>query len=274
MIYVNDIEVKQEQFGDGTLKCALGNRQDMVDGADTITISWYYDNDAELFTVIALHDHFAEYFPELKQILFMPYIPHARQDRFVSGRLFTLKSFAKVINGLNFSRVVVVDPHSDVSTALLDRVRVTNIDFLNILSAISSLNKEYGFTGEPVAVMFPDAGAAKKYWVPDWLQHYVIVGNKHRNADGRIDGYELLNFTPGVKTVVIRDDICSYGGTFAAAAAELRKRGVENIYLVVSHCENNILKGSVLDIVDAVYTTDSIFTESHQKIHVVTKYRG
>ncbi len=46
----------------------------------------------------------------------MPYIPNARQDR-VKGEndVFTLKYFAEFINSLDFDRVFVLDPRSNVS---------------------------------------------------------------------------------------------------------------------------------------------------------------
>ena len=84
----------------------------------------------------------------------------------------------------------------------------------------------------------------------------------------------VVNFMEGTKKVAIRDDICSYGGTFVTAAKELRKRGVEEIVLFVSHCENNILKGEVFDYVDRVFTTDSIFTGCHPQITIVKSFRG
>ena len=42
------------------------------------------------------------------------------------------------------------------------------------------------------------------------------------------------------------------------------------IYLYVSHCENTILEGEIpnTDLIQKVYTTDSIFTGCHEKITV------
>ena len=258
MIIVNGVEVQQEEFGDGTLKCkalsggCLNNINE---------IRWLYDNDAELFALYCIVKDIQNRMPHAQNILNMPYIPHARQDRNVSGRLFTLKWFAEIINSLNFSTVVVVDPHSDVSTALLDRCLC---DYGEELMYNASMGAE--------AVMFPDAGAAKKY--TGWgTQLQPIIGNKHRNEEGLIDSYELMNFKEGTKRVVIRDDICSYGGTFVAAAKALRERGVEHITLVVSHCENNILKGDVFKYIDRVITTDSICTIKHPKLEFAVKYR-
>ena len=258
MIKFNNIVINQERFGDGTLKCDAVNGSVINSASNEFT--WLYDNDSELFTLYCLVKDIQTRMPQSKNILYMPYIPHARQDRNVSGRLFTLKSFSEIINSLNFSLVVVLDPHSDVSTALIDRCLC---DYPSRL--------EDKICGEADAIMFPDAGAAKKYPVYGMK---CIVGNKHRNTEGRIDSYDLLNFEEGVKRVVIRDDICSYGGTFVAAAKALRARGVEHITLVVSHCENNILKGEVFNYVDKVITTDSICTIEHPKLEFAVKYRA
>ena len=257
MITVNGIEVKQEHFGDGTLKCEAVHGDEIL--ANGNIIYWLYDNDAELFTLYCVVRDLQNRMPTVQNYLFMPYIPHARQDRNVSGRLFTLKYFAEIINSLNFYYVAVLDPHSEASSCLIDRM--VFLPFENQLDYIEGFD----------AIMYPDAGAAKKYSRAAKLP--VIVGNKHRNEEGRIDSYELLNFPEGTKSVIIRDDICSYGGTFVAAAKALRERGVEKIMLMVSHCENNILKGEVFDYIDRVVTTDTICTIEHPKLEFAARYR-
>ena len=69
----------------------------------------------------------------------------------------------------------------------------------------------------------------------------------------------------------IIDDICSRGGTFYHSAKKLKEHGANDIYLYVSHCENTILEGDLLkgDLIKRVYTTDSIFIKSHEKIEVL-----
>lgn len=256
MITVNDIKITQDKFGDGTLKCAAFPLTGLR--ADGNTIKWLYDGDEELFTLYCIARDIQNKLPGSPMHLIMPYIPHARQDRDVSGRLFTLKYFAEIINSLDFRTVAVFDPHSDVSPAVIDRMWE-----MCMPDPISSSGAD--------AIMYPDAGAAKKYGRGYPLP--AIIGNKHRNAEGRIDSYELLNFTEGAKKVIIRDDICSYGGTFVAAAKALRARDVEYITLFVSHCENNILKGDVFKYIDKVITTDSICTVEHPQIEFIEKFR-
>lgn len=255
MIKVNGHKIELETFGDNTLKCKTIEPSWLVEdqlGAkvgDCATLTWAYDNDAELFAVCCLAKELHE---ETDTVyLELPYIPHARQDRKVSGRLFTLKVFAEIINSLNFKRVYVLDPHSDVSTALIDRVRIVDV-------GATFYDPFYDPAMKCDAIMFPDAGAAKKYGLYDFGDKPIIIGNKHRNKDGRIESYELMNFPDGVESVCIIDDIVSYAGTHVAAARALKEKGVKKVILIVSHCEYNIAKGDAFNSIDTVYTTDSL----------------
>lgn len=270
MILVNNKLVKQEAFGDKTLKCEIPEtiKKSVLDfnffgaGTKSYHIVWCYDNDSELFLLQCIVDEIRDIEPTAIISLKIPYIPNARQDRRVSNRFFTLKSFCKIINNMNFEYVSVLDPHSDVSTALLDRVKQE-----------VPLIEAYQFKVD--AIMYPDAGAAKKYSNRIYSEEanntqLTIIGNKKRNSEGRIESYELFGFPEDkeIKSVLIVDDICSYGGTFIAAAKELKNRGVEHIYLLVSHCEENIFKGQLFDYVDQVYTTDSILSLDNMSITV------
>lgn len=289
MILLGDKLIKQEQFGDGTLKCTvpegleegLSTMLGLIGSSATKYITWLYDNDAELFTLQCLVDTIREKLPGYSIILKMPYIPHARQDRWVSNRMFTLKTFAKLINNMNFERVEVLDPHSDVSCALIDRLHKETNLLHKVVYELQTKTGRYEDFAEisDACLMFPDAGAAKKY-----EHNGAIIGNKKRNSEGRIESYELMNFQEGTKKVLIVDDICSYGGTFVAAAKALREKGVEKIYLMVSHCEGNVFKGEVFDYIDGIYTTDSILdfvyydyegytSEKADKIYFINTYR-
>ena len=275
MIYINNKLVEYSTFGDKTLKCEVPEtiKKSMLDfnffgsGTKSYYITWCYDNDSELFLLQCIVDEIRDTEPTAIINLKMPYIPNARQDRKVSNRFFTLKSFCKIINNMNFETVSVLDPHSDVSTALLDRV-VKEVPLIE------------AFKFNVDAIVYPDAGAAKKYTTGTYTTEFnelpTIIGNKKRDSKGTIESYELLGFpTEGeVKSVLIVDDICSYGGTFVAAAKELKSRGVEHIYLLVSHCEDHIIEGDVYKYITQVYTTDSIcHQEESAKIKYVRKYR-
>lgn len=258
MITVNGRLIEQNRFNDNTLKCLTFDRDSSRYG-DHINITWCYDDDTELFTLICIVDYLRDYYINSRYDLYLPYIPNARQDRYVANKLFTLKSFANIINGLHFANVYVVDPHSDVSAGLIDRCRIVNIDSL----------VDYG---EYDAVVYPDATAAKKYYNPCVRP---IIGSKHRNNQGYIDFYTMNGLEDGIKKVIIRDDICSTGGTIVKAAQELKRHGVERIDLFVSHLENTVdkLGKDVFELIDTIYTTDSIYTGGNPKIKFLKRFR-
>jgi len=197
--------------------------------------------------------------------LYMPYIPNARMDRVKSSdEVFTLKWFAKFINELRFKQVVVLDPHSNVSAALIDNVRIIQPDKF-IKKAISSIGTD------SLLLCYPDEGAAKRY--SELMGSEYVFGIKHRDwRTGKIERLELT--TPekvAGRTVLIVDDICSRGGTFTHMATALKTAGAKEIYLYVTHCEDTIFKGSVLTggMIQHVFTTDSIYRGEHEKITVI-----
>lgn len=73
------------------------------------------------------------------------------------------------------------------------------------------------------------------------------------------------------KNVLIVDDICSKGGTFYHSAKALKAAGANDVYLYVTHCENTIFKGELInsDLIKHIYTTRSVFTLAHEKITVL-----
>lgn len=263
MLQCNGEKIHIGHFPDGTLL--------MKEKAPTgkAVIQWLFENNEE---VVALH-FFIQHLREkgIKKIeLQMPYIPNARQDR-VKGEedIFTLKYFARLINAMELSKVTVLDPHSYVSEALIDRIEVQSPKKY-VEKVIEELEKE---SGEQVLLFFPDEGACKRY--ASMFTRPYIFGMKQREwTTGKIKGLEIMGEPDKIKNrnILIVDDICSRGGTFLHSAKALKKLGAKQIYLYVSHCENTILKGELLEgnLVEKVYTTNSIFTKEHKKVEVMS----
>lgn len=256
MIKVNGIIIEQNHFPDGTLLLNTGD----IDFGEDISITWLYENDAELFTIICLAKKAI-----CRKTLIMPYCPHARQDRIKTDTdTFTLKYFAEVINSLNFDIVYILDPHSNVSAALFDRVLVVHPDE-EIETTLHAIN-------EAVVLFFPDEGSCKRY--SEMFDLPYAYGLKKRDwKTGNILGLDVIDNGIDLKdkTILIVDDICSRGGTFYHSAKKLKELGVGKIYLYVTHCENTILEGEVLTsgLIERVFTTNSIFTKEHEKITIM-----
>ena len=257
MIKVEGIEIHPDRFPDRTLLLKLSNEIiSACEGTDDIVIDWFYENDAELFTLICVKRYIDEHFYEVSIHLNMPYIPHARMDRVKNDEdVFTLKYFCEVINSLNFTTVWVRDAHSNVSLALLNNVKEEPASSY-VMKAIMESDAEVLF--------FPDEGAMKRY--SGSFQMPYAFGMKKRDwATGQILGLDIINAEAVKdKNVLIVDDICSKGGTFYHSAKALKAAGAKSVSLYITHCESSITVGDLAasdGLVDHVYTTKSIFPE-------------
>lgn len=169
--------------------------------------------------------------------LFIPCLFGQRSDRrFGRNQSFDLKVIAEIINNCNFGSVVILDPHSDVSMALINRsLKVTSLEYVEMaIKHYHNWNAAYyNYSVDPVLVS-PDAGAFKKVFEYGQNLGLEVVGaNKHRDKDGKVD----LLFTHDVKDkyCFIVDDICDGGYTFLVLADALRKKGAKEVYLYVTH---------------------------------------
>lgn len=183
--------------------------------------------------------------------------------------VFTLKTFANLINALNFSVVYVWDAHSNVGPALIDRC----VD-VSAQNYIEEAIKELGYAKNSLCLFFPDEGAQKRYGTmfPDYPQAFGI---KKRNWETqRIEGYMIVG-EENIKDkyVLIIDDICSYGNTFVKAAEAIQAAGAVDISLYITHCEDAISKGDIFkkNIFENVFTTNSLIRseETNSKLTII-----
>lgn len=263
MITANGNEIRIEHFPDGTQRLKYD-----VSGTEHKLV-WLYENEEELSTLIYVTKHIRNSSqPEDKQItLLLPYLPNARMDRTKKeDEVFTLKYFCDIINWLQFDSVKILDVHSNVGAALLNRAQV-----MSPAPYIAEAIRQVETDEAELILFFPDEGASKRY--ADMFPAYrYIYGNKKREwGTGKILGTEIMN-PYGIdlvgKRILMVDDICSRGTTFVKSAEALKPHDVKDIYLYVTHCENTILEGEVLTSgsIERVFTTNSIFTKEHEKI--------
>ena len=186
--------------------------------------------------------------------LFVPYFPAARQDRLmVEGEPLSVKVYADLINQLHFETVTILDPHSDVTAAVLDRcVVVSNHSFIHQVVQI---------IGKDSLLISPDGGALKKiYKVSEALNGMeVIECSKSRDVKtGRLSGFKVYADDLEGRDCLIVDDICDGGGTFIGLAKELMAKNAGALYLAVSH--GIFSKGTepLTDVFDNIFTTDSV----------------
>lgn len=306
MISVNELEIKVEHYPDGTPRINLDvdDIPDFTDGSTSyIHIRWKYENDAELMYLTMIKKHLDANLADVTYLLTMDYIPNGRMDRTKRDcEVFTLKYFCDVINSLNFSRVFILDAHSNVSVALLnncinkspknfiqkaiDEIRNENIEkevvteFSDI--KVSDTYENLVFDESKLVLYFPDYSAAKRY-SDMFPQFRYCYGEKKRDWDtGKILGIDIR--TNGInlenKIVLVLDDLISYGGSIHYGVQELMNYKPEKVYAYATHCENSVLdkeKGTLIkdlenNTVEKLFTTDSLFTGKHKKIKVMEVY--
>lgn len=216
------------------------------------------------------------YGPSLNIDLIAPYFPYARQDRrMVPGEPLSIKVITRLLNDQKYNEVTVFDPHSDVSAALIDNVKVIpNHRFVamaigsimdhNKIPQISPISPEINVTNfdDRMRLISPDAGAEKKISkLSSFLNlhnHHIIYASKRRNVEtGQILETKLEADVEN-KICIIVDDIIDGGRTFTELAALLKQKGASKVYLIISHGIFSAGFDSLKKDIDGIYISDSI----------------
>ena len=263
MIKLNGKEISFRHYPDGTPLFKFDPSNESV-----AYVEWLYHSNEEMVFLAFLVRHLQTH--GISDIsLIMPYIPNARMDRVKKSEdVFTLKYFAEFINSLNFRKVCVLDPHSAVSEALINNVRILpNTLFQRALEQIDTFDDKH-----ETYLFFPDEGAMKRY-AAEANRGYTFGVKQRDFSTGKIMSFDVVGDTKFVKdcNVVIIDDICSRGGTVYHSALKLKELGANKIYVCITHCENSIAEGELLkgDLIERIYTTDSTLTLRNAKIEVM-----
>lgn len=203
--------------------------------------------------------------------LYISYLLAARMDRvMLDGEPFSLKVVAAVLNQATFHRIYIFDPHSEVTTALINRsYNITNHQFVK--DAI--VNYYDDVVPEDYILVSPDAGALKKiHKLAQFLQtNQVVECMKERDVKtGALTNFKTLADDLKGQTCFIVDDICDGGGTFAGTAKMLKEKNAGKVNLIVSHGIFN--KGTALPFIDAIYTTNSFRQVENINCFDVNKY--
>lgn len=217
----------------------------VLDTTHVVTLK--YESDADLFHLLLVRK--ALDFPATLRITYTPY---SRMDRESDTYIFSLKVFTDFINSMYWEKVVIYEPHSDVLSALLNKVQVVDVTSSPIMQAKINIA-----LGSEYQVCYPDVGAFKRY-SDKFKMSNPLIGFKVRDFEtGHIKSLSISGFR-ALDNVAIVDDLCSKGGTFVLAAERLRAMGFKKIVLAVAHCENTVYEGRIFGLIDKIITTDSI----------------
>lgn len=203
--------------------------------------------------------------------LVIPYIPYARQDRQCDQyESFTLKIFTNIINSANFDYIYVIDPHSDVSPALLNNCKQIKYNYF--------IDKTYDIISNEssdLLLVSPDAGSNKKVnKVFNSIGKFkdIIKCDKIRNlSDGSLSGFLVMSDDLNGMDCLIVDDICDGGRTFIGISKELKKKNAGKVYLYVTHGIFSNGFDDLLNNFDGIFCTNSF--KDIENIDKITQFK-
>ena len=182
-------------------------------------------------------------------------------------KLWPNASKKDIINAQNYYKVNILDPHSDVTTALINRCNV-----LPVCHIIKSIIEKHNYN----TIIIPDTGATKKmfsYYFPTEESrkglNFIQCLKIRDTLTGQISGFKICDVIPNNTNVFIPDDIIDGG----KSAFELSK-------IIISQYKVNKMGGYfthgifskgldyLLETFNELYTTNSWKEKWHDKLFV------
>ena len=238
--------------------------KDLPQNPGSLVITHRYKTAADLVIIVLAHDAAVRAgFTDIELIL--PYFPGARQDRVCNpGESLTVRVFADIINSCGFKNVHIYSPHSEVTPALLNNVKLMHLDNKFLCDIITG--NQYNSRYNKINVVCPDAGAGKRVAslakfvslaFPELSVNLIRCEKVRDIRTGALLKFIVQADDLNKNPTIICDDIVAYGGTFKGLGELLRKKNCGELILFTSHadCIDGIVAMS--KYFDQVYTSNS-----------------
>jgi len=225
-----EIEVKSFKFPAGESYVAIQDEHMNISSSCVIKADITSGDD--IMELLMLTDAVKRFWRGIEIKLLMPYVPYGRHDRvMVGGESFGLKVFCDLINTQGYSEVIVYDPHSDVTGALLDNLAILPQEMFV---------DEVPLHVEGTALVAPDAGALKKVFnvaKKCGFENVICAGKVRDVATGVITAVSFPShqIQRGTRTFLIVDDICDGGRTFLELAKKIKENYDMPVHLYITH---------------------------------------
>ena len=160
----------------------------------------------------------------------IPYFGYARQDRKDEGRVpITAKLVANMITTAGANRVLAIDLHAHQLQGFFD----IPVDHLAGELVLGKYFRDLKI--DNLTVVSPDVGnmkMASKYAAH--LGGELAIVHKKRVSGSEVKAQEIIGEVRG-RNILMCDDIIATAGTVCSAAALVKQRGAEKIYVGATH---------------------------------------
>lgn len=185
----------------------------------------------------------------------IPYFGYARQDRKDEGRVpITAKLVANMITTAGASRVLAIDLHAHQLQGFFD----IPVDHLAGELVLSKYFRDLKISN--LTVVSPDVGNMKT--AARYASHLggdLAIVHKRRLSGSKVEAQEIIGEVKG-RNILMCDDIIATAGTVCSAAALVKERGAEKVYIGATHGVLAPQASDRLDKapIDGVVVTDTI----------------
>lgn len=165
----------------------------------------------------------------------LPYLAYARQDKPTKFERepTTAKLMADLSVEAGIDRLLVWHPHYSQIQGFYGRIPV---DVLEVLPMFVDQFRSFENRDDVIAIA-PDAGASK--FVTHFSRQLNLnsaIASKYRPRPEEAVVSEIIGNIEDKKTAIVLDDMISSGGTVSALIKKLvEEKGIESVYLAVSH---------------------------------------
>lgn len=184
----------------------------------------------------------------------LPYYPYVRSDKKDAPRIpITARLVADLLVAAGANRVLTMDLHAPQIQGFFT-IPTDQLEALPLLcDAVASLGLR------DLVVVAGDVGRAN--FARDYahrLDAGLALGDKKRVGD-HVEVYDIIGDVGAKHAVIVEDEIAT-GGTIAATASLLRRRGARSVYVTATHAIFAPRAPMALDAVgiDGIYVTDTV----------------
>lgn len=256
-MYINNQKLCVRRFSSGECKFIKSTLDGFI---DSNKVKILYENEYSFLELLIILNYYKS-----KNViidLILSYLPYQRMDHRDCDELDTVNYIANILNSLNLNSITICEPHCDISN-------FKNSKKYSLVHNIKDMVFEnIGFNESCDIVVLPDKGGVRRYG--DIAKNIVYFNKVRDDRTGLIVKHEIVGKIKGCSKVLIIDDIISTGDTIVNIIEELEKNGIEEIYILSGHIEDNQYNERIFNYssVVRVYSTNSLKKCQNNKLEL------